>query len=220
MRNTAAAIAGIMALMATTGARAASDHGWSGFYVGAIGMITTGEADYSGIAVDLDEIDVDLTGAAFGFQAGYDMENVVPDLAPGMVAGVVADISRTDIDARVGRAFSSQATGGSDAEVDVTWLGTLTARAGVEVGSSLVYGLGGMAYGSLDRKGGPSPFDGFDLSKDRVGYVAGGGIEVPVANGLSVQTEYRYIDLGADKSGDAKEGFAFHSVKAGLNYRF
>jgi outer membrane immunogenic protein len=124
------------------------------------------------------------------------------------------------------------------------FLGTVRGRAGIAFDRFLIYGTGGVAFGTGPRIDnfnpfllGVSPFF-FNNNNNRdnwlVGYAAGAGIEYAFGNewaffrNLSIKVEYLYTDI---RRTDNNNNFFFnnnndlfrernHIVRAGLNYRF
>ena len=140
-----------------------------------------------------------------GGQLGYNLQ------MGGHVTGLEADISMNGLGKGVKR------TGGTSA--DMRYVSTLKARAGFAFDRFLVYGLGGVAYGSLKAS------DGLvSKEKSKVGYVVGAGAEYGITDNLSAKLEYNYVSLGKQNfqfaNGRARVGVNEHLVKAGLNYRF
>ncbi|MGX1786906.1 outer membrane protein [Bosea sp. NPDC055332] len=140
-----------------------------------------------------------------GGQMGYNLQ------LGGLVTGLEADISMN------GLGKGAKRTGGTSA--DMRYVSTLKARAGFAFDRFLVYGLGGVAYGSLKAS------DGLvSKEKSKVGYVVGAGAEYGITDNLSAKLEYNYVSLGKQNfqftTGRARVGVNEHLVKAGLNYRF
>lgn len=140
-----------------------------------------------------------------GGQLGYNLQ------MGGFVTGLEADISMN------GLGKGAKRTGAASA--DMRYVSTLKARAGFAFDRVLVYGLGGVAYGSLKAS------DGLvSKEKSKVGYVAGAGVEYGITDNLSAKLEYNYVSLGKQNfqfaNGRTRVGVNEHLVKAGLNYRF
>lgn len=117
------------------------------------------------------------------------------------------------------------------------FLGTVRGRAGIAFDRFLIYGTGGVAFGTGPRIDnfnpilvGVSPFF-FNNNNNRdnwlVGYAVGAGIEYAFFNNWSIKAEYLYTDI---RRTDDNNNFFFHNndlfrernhiVRAGLNYRF
>jgi outer membrane immunogenic protein len=112
---------------------------------------------------------------------------------------------------------------------------TLRARAGIAFDSVLVYGTAGGAWTSANANvnanvsGGSA---GLNLSASKVGWTAGGGIEVAVLNNWTAKLEYLFIDTGSISGtatipatlggGTITESAAIRDsiIRIGFNYRF
>jgi outer membrane immunogenic protein len=114
---------------------------------------------------------------------------------------------------------------------NVRFLGTVRGRGGIAFDRFLVYGTGGVAFGT-----GPNnlnnPFllgpivANNNTNNWRVGYAVGGGVEYAFLNNWSIKVEYLFTDLGRTTNNNlffgANNNFRErnHIVRAGLNYRF
>jgi outer membrane immunogenic protein len=121
---------------------------------------------------------------------------------------------------------------------NVGFLGTVRGRAGIALDRFLVYGTGGVAFGSnswpntiLGTVGGvPTFFTANNRNNLRVGYAAGAGVEYAFTPNWSVKVEYLFTDLGRNNrtflAPGGVAGLTFnnreqnHIVRAGVNYRF
>lgn len=108
-------------------------------------------------------------------------------------------------------------------------------RGGIAFDRFLVYGTGGVAFGTGPTINTFNPFligagpffnNLNNNSNWRVGYAVGGGVEYAFLNNWSVKLEYLFTDLGRTNNNN---GFFFnnnnfrernHIVRAGLNYKF
>jgi len=115
------------------------------------------------------------------------------------------------------------------------FLGTVRGRGGIAFDRFLVYGTGGVAFGTGPTINTFNPFligagpffnNLNNNSNWRVGYAVGGGVEYAFLNNWSVKLEYLFTDLGRTNNNN---GFFFnnnnfrernHIVRAGLNYKF
>lgn len=86
-----------------------------------------------------------------------------------------------------------------------TWFGTLRGRLGfLATTSILLYGTGGLAYGSIKEIANINFIPGgygdeqypYSTSSTRTGWTAGGGVEWAPTQKWSVKLEYLYFDLG------------------------
>ena len=88
------------------------------------------------------------------------------------------------------------------------FLGTVRGRAGIAIDRFLVYGAGGVAFGShsnawpntiLGTIGGvPTCFTANNANNTRFGYAAGAGVEYAFTPNWSVKVEYLFTDPGRD----------------------
>lgn len=109
----------------------------------------------------------------------------------------------------------------------ISWYGTATARGGVAWDNVLLYAKAGAAgmnarYTSDIQENGVNKRQG--VSDRRLGWTAGGGIEVGFYGGWSGKVEYAYLDFGTSQywlAFPAADPWRHvHMVKAGINKRF
>ncbi|MDB5911252.1 MAG: porin family protein [Massilia sp.] len=195
---------------------------WTGFYAGIFGGLAASQHTLTAIPVGggpaVTDIGFTGNGALGGLQVGYDY-----DLGQFVVGGYT-DIAASNVRAEIsGTGFGGAATA---FKMQLNYLGTVQARAGVKLDSLLGYVHGGLAYGSTDQDlsalGVPAGIAG---TQTRTGYVLGAGVEYAVTDNLSLQTEYSFVNLGdaliaSGVAGSYHGALSFHMVKAGLNYRF
>jgi outer membrane immunogenic protein len=187
---------------------AASSVDWSGFYVGAhVGYgAGTMHLESPGL-IDPDDENQSVDGFLGGVQLGYNIQ------ADTIVFGVQTELGLSGI-------ASDEDGGGADDTVD--WLGSTTARIGLALDGVLPYVKAGVAYG-----GGTGDAAGVQVSNTHIGWTAGAGVEIAVADSISVFGEYAYTDLGTETysfgapvNADVDVSMQFHTVKAGLNFGF
>jgi len=154
-----------------------------------------------------------MTGSGFvgGAQAGYNWQ------AGSFVYGIETDIQLSGVEA-----VHSYYDGWEEYEAGsrIKWFGTTRARLGfLPTDRLLAYATAGGAYGSLEL----DP-EGDRISKTRTGWTVGAGFEFALDEHWSLKSEYLYTDLGKIKlqSGPNtyESDFNFHTVRAGVNYRF
>jgi len=186
-----------------------------------------------------------LTSSGFfgGGQVGYNYQ-----YANNVVLGLEADFQWSGIKGRfegnqtlnVNGATASTAFGTGS---DLVWFGTVRGRLGYAWDRLLVYATGGAAYGKVDTNGnfafnGPNgevQAASVTSGGTQWGWTAGAGVEYAFAPQWSFKTEYLYVDLGSRNLfstaiNDIPNGFTanatmdvdtkFHTMKAGVNYRF
>jgi outer membrane immunogenic protein len=134
------------------------------------------------------------------------------------------------------------ATGTSLAlEEKLEWFGTVRGRAGVLVTPRvLLYGTGGLAYGSIKTSGTLSGFNpgggvlafAGSNSETRVGWTVGAGIEGMITQNWTAKLEYLYMDLGRFNNStftlapgsligvNVSSKFTDNILRAGINYKF
>jgi outer membrane immunogenic protein len=197
---------------------------WDGFYLGAFVGGEWGVVDHTGVLPGLfDEpgADLDVSGWLVGLRAGADFT-----VGSSIVLGVVGDIAWSDVSGE-GR-FDDLNFGWDYADItyELDWQGSIRARVGVDAGTFLPYLTAGVAFGHLNHTISleDGPVDEGDASF--VGWTAGAGVEVAVADNVSLNLEYRYTDLGEETVDmgldDLNPSFAVtsHQVTAGVNFRF
>lgn len=181
---------------------------WSGFYFGGVTGFTWADG-----AQDLIENDYDggfkFNGWSGGVRAGADLQ------MGSFVYGVVADFSVSDLDDS-GRALDERL----DLErVGIDYLGTIRARAGATLGSTLLYATGGVAYAGLELYD-----DGYSETKPMWGWTVGGGVEAFISEHQTLSLEYLYADFGETTflvdSGHRKADLTSNIIRAGVSHRF
>jgi outer membrane immunogenic protein len=241
---------------------AAAPFTWTGYYIGGnVGYgwgndptSTTGRyLGFGGGALSSGGATQHLDGAFTGLQSGYNWQ-----FAPTWVAGIESDFQYGKIKGTIsclltcGGALPPVGTGYTQFTVTdaLDSFGTVRARLGYAMGSTLFYGTGGFAYGDIERTGlitgrGPSgngaPFGplagNYDDSTTKGGWTVGGGVETKLPgmwSAWSAKAEYLHIDLG-HVSDILNENYfsgapgAFRNittsvreniVRVGLNYQF
>lgn len=214
---------------------------WTGGYVGAFAGYGFGGEDRLGIRRDTPAPasltnfgDLDSDGFFGGVRAGYNYQ------IGQFVVGAEADIALSDIGDRAGSTqlipgFGTTALVGRS---DVTFFGTIRARAGFAFDRALVYATGGLAYAGTEyRIAGVGPLGttaGFKKDETQIGFAVGGGVEYAFTNNLTANLEYQFIGLDKQRygfnylnaagavigTGSTVATQSFHTVRAGVNYKF
>lgn len=158
---------------------------WTGPYVGVQAGLGNAElrfsADFTG----------DLSGPIYGVHAGYNF-----DLG-SIVLSAEVDYNLADI------------TGDFDGEAAITSVAHLKARVGYDLGSVMVYGVGGLAYIELD-----SPVGG---ERDS-GAFYGAGAEYMFSSNWSAGVEYLYHQI--DEFDNTPINLELQTVQARVSYHF
>ncbi len=178
-----------------------------------------------------------IGGAQVGYNQQFDM----------FVVGVEADINflgngRSTVSAlgpsvAVGNIAPNTMTINGSSRTE--WLGTARLRAGAAIDRLLVYGTGGLAFGSPNHtlsvvQGGVVTHTGSDDDM-QAGWTLGGGGEYAFTDNLTMKAEYLYYDLGRTSvtaryvGADARLTNTTlrgrfdnrgHIARVGLNYKF
>lgn len=219
---------GVIAQTAPMAYAAPSD--WTGFYAGVFGGVGGGD---NTLTIDggpgaTAGFEGNSFGGLLGAQVGYDFQ------FDQFVIGAVADIAITNIESDSSVIGFGGPGGTLTYGSTLDYLGTVRARVGfAAIDQMLVYAHGGLAYGRTSPGFGVGGVPGGtpDLEDvNRWGYTVGAGVEYAFTDNLSLQTEYAYTDLGNRDVGvsgvalppgtSISEEAQFHTVKAGLNFRF
>jgi outer membrane immunogenic protein len=232
-------------------------YSWTGFYIGgnagAVASVPSGTSDFRDTA-DVPPFDTNpeqFSSANWsflgGFQAGYNWQ-----INPYWVVGVEADWDW----ARTRYSFCRQTDISSSACIDsgdgfesiasrTDWIGTARARVGVTEAGILLYGTGGAAWGRVvttlsqsclvNGCGANSTLAlaaSSTTTTDKVGWVAGVGVEYALSANWSAKAEWLYIDLGKINSSLTTAGTPglqttswsrnerYDELRVGLNYKF
>ncbi len=104
--------------------------------------------------------------------------------------------------------------------------GSIRGRLGIAVDRALFYATGGAAFAEF-RTNYATTLGSDSLSRSRVGYTVGGGVEYAITNNFSLRGEYRYSDFGTFTDFAPVSGFGAVSrreseqrAQAGFSYKF
>lgn len=194
--------------------------GWTGFYVGAnVGFVNahqSGTSDFlDPFALPGDSVanpqhnSFSQTSAIGGFQAGYDLQ-----VDPRYVVGIEGDFSFLHPSyslCRQTNTNSAPCTNTGDGFETIGgsthWLSTVRGRFGVTVQNFLLYGTGGVAFGSVETNlaqicptGCGSSSAAINVSSSttttRAGWAAGLGGEMRIWRNWDARVEWLHVDLG------------------------
>jgi outer membrane immunogenic protein len=229
------------------------DYTWTGFYLGVNVGYGWGNADtrfdplpdpVSFNALQPTTLgDLDPDGVIGGGQVGFNWQ-----WNNWIVLGAEADFQGSDMRDSETRSPIIELNGapaGPDSFLftreRTDWFGTVRGRIGFTPWCRLlIYGTGGVAYGNVHYSANTVYFGGgqqfpASLSRTKVGWTAGGGIEYALSHHWSVKMEYLYYDLGDQGDtgafndfGVLNPSFAVHYkwetqaniVRGGLNFKF
>lgn len=174
---------------------------WTGFYAGGhLGIATADDK-----ITDLDKLNGGATytlhgnGFTGGGQLGYNWQGAF-GYSP-LVLGVEADIGGINLK---GQRFDPNFFGGTFNGLEGGLYGDVTARAGVTVGGSLLYGKAGFAFfdgdafvdNHLGGFGGGRAF----TSDTFTGWTVGAGLEYMICPAWSVKGELLHFDFGSQNA--------------------
>ena len=214
----------------------AAAYNWSGFYAGVHMGVAWGSSNWTeqpdGLAGSLNLFQNPDAFSEFGswfggVQAGYDY--MLPNR---LVVGVAADVSAPSFQNLNGLSIGGTSTfvaptlGQESLSETVLDMGTVRGRIGYAPGDWLLYATGGFAwtYDQLTVTQANGTTDTPFLW--RFGWVAGAGVELPLARTWTAGLEYLYTHYGNSTVGFANAGQTFQSdlsvqeLRVTLNYRF
>ena len=214
----------------------AAAYNWNGFYAGVHIGVAWGGSNWTeqpeGLAGSLNLIQTPDAFSEFGswfggVQAGYDYM-----LSNRLVVGVAADVSAPSFQNLNGLSiggtstFVSPTLGQESLSETVLDMGTVRGRIGYAPGDRLLYATGGFAW-TYDQLRLTQANGATDMPfLWRFGWVAGAGVELPLARNWTAGLEYLYTHYGNSTVGFAKAGQIFQSdlsvqeLRVTLNYRF
>jgi outer membrane immunogenic protein len=116
-------------------------------------------------------------------------------------------------------------------EVRYRYYGALTGRLGLVSNNVLFYGKGGLAYARIRNTASDldgtafDPSDRVSVSKTRIGWAAGGGIEYGMSPQWSIKAEYLHMNFRSHNATNLDgDVFTFrnsaHTATVGINYRW
>ncbi len=212
---------------------------WTGFHIGVHGGLAAGDFNYPFHAsyydyLNLDgEAEITASGGFAGVSVGGDYQ------WDNFVLGVVGDAQWSGYEGELSIEGSIEDLGSAEIEAgsSLEWFATVRGRVGFVWDRALIYGTGGVAFGEIESGYSASISDDEGNSEslsdsvktDHVGWTVGAGIEYMLTNNVSFKTEYLYIDFGDEEIiGFSDEGISagldvetqFHTIKAGVSYRF
>lgn len=164
-------------------------------------------------------------GPYLGGTLGYEWGNVSSTGAKpsGIAGGVTGGYNWQSGNVVFGLEGDLQATGADDKfasyKFSNPWFGTVRGRIGYAFNNVLIYGTGGLAFGSLQ---GESLINGLQQSKTSAGYAVGVGAEVGIYQNWTAKIEYLYVNLSSNDYTltNASNGLDFGTVRLGVNYHF
>jgi outer membrane immunogenic protein len=232
---------------------------WTGFYVGVNGGYGFGSWDGSmafaqgaccglggalgPVGLDTSSHPINSNGGLAGGQIGYNWQ------FGHVVTGVEGDVDWSDIRGNSGLLIPFPAGFPANGEPFWTfgirndWLATVRGRLGYDVGGTLIYGTGGVAFGGFHETHDvvntafaacTPPCATATLNETKVGWTAGAGVERALNNNWSIKAEYLYVSFANvggimpwddfARFGTGTDGFKgdfdVHTFRGGINYKF
>jgi len=185
---------------------------WSGFYAGLVGGYAYSDSTSTNANTGRTTV-TPIHGALLGLALGANYQ------IDSFVLGTEGEVMWTSI------------SGSNTCDVNTTcngsiqWLSSVRARAGVAVDSWLLFGTLGVAAAGINASY-ANPATG-SFSGTAFGWTAGAGVEVALADNVSVKGEYAYYAVGAQAPvgtigtvSPYNLGANIHTVKVGVNFAF
>jgi len=181
----------------------AASGNWDGAYIGVFGGYGWGTLTDEEGYWDLVDEEYDTTGWLVGLTAGADFT-----VSEAIVAGIAADIAWADISGSDG-----------DFSYNTDWVGSVRGRLGFDGGAFMPYVTAGLAFANNTL----NDDDTFEDTQTHIGWTAGAGVAIAVADNVSLDLQYRYSDFGSKTyalDGDSDFSLSSHAVTAGINFKF
>jgi outer membrane immunogenic protein len=181
---------------------------WAGLHVGLQGGYAWGSAPDGSVFHN----NTSPAGIFGGANIGYDF-----DLTNNWIFGVEADANIGDIKDSMVPIF-----GPSSIEQKLDYFGTVRGRLGYAMGSNLLYGTAGWAWGHSVRSGVGLPLasDSNSLS----GWTVGAGVEHAFTPNVIGRLQYLYTDYGTANYnlglGNFPVGLTTSTLSLGVNFKF
>jgi high affinity Mn2+ porin len=189
---------------------------WTGPYFGAHAGFSRGHSDATLTDPSAATTSNFFGGPIGGLQAGYNVQ-----LPSRIVLGLEADVSFTNyIDGN--SVISTLATAKSYVIEQMDFVGTARGRLGYAAGPWLFYATGGLAFTGERFLNTPAVGSDEKILRMRLGWAAGGGVEVAFAPHWSLRLEYLYSEFqhaGVQFASGAATASTlnFQSLRVGLN---
>jgi len=177
---------------------------WAGFYIGLNAGGISSDATWKNLdGIELWFPGASVTNAGTGFigggQVGYNWQS------GHAVFGLEADMQYTSVNQTTTIVPAIAGLGGPSPVLNdqIKWLATLRGRSGLAVDNVLIYLTGGLAAAQTTHNLSipvNDPDDTFSLSKTKVGWTVGVGLEYMLWSNWTVKTEVLYADLGTSST--------------------
>jgi len=193
---------------------------WTGFYAGAHFGYGWGKSDWNFVQAGT-FVSPSTNGVFGGLQLGYNYQ------INNIVLGIEGDASAADLSG-----WRSCPNPAFTCHSRANFLGSIRGRIGYAWDRTLIYGTGGVAFGTFRHRtfDAPTVTQIGAFSSSRVGYALGAGLEYAWTPNVTTKLEYMYYDFGSstqlagagalDPASDTRIRNSVHTVKIGLNYLF
>ena len=159
-------------------------------------------------------------GGNFGYQWGSTSNN--PTRPSGIAGGIQGGYNWQSGQFVFGGEADIQLSAANDTfapwKFSNPWFGTVRGRAGYAMGSVLLYGTAGLAFGELSGE----TFGLVSENHTNLGWTAGVGAEAAIYGRWSAKVEYLFVDLASSTFTitGASNGLSANIFRAGVNYHF
>lgn len=189
---------------------------WDGAYVGVFGGYGWGTADHTNAVAPspcepFEGCDVDMGGWLLGVTAGANFT-----VSSGFILGIAGDIAWSNVSGTEDYPVVDEVSNGVD------WEGSLRGVAGFDGGSFMPYLTAGFAVAHAWHES-----DIGEASATHLGWTAGFGVAVAVADNVTLDLQYRHswydeqeYDMDAAPIPNPVFGLSTDRVTAGLNFNF
>ncbi len=197
---------------------------WDSFYIGVFGGFGAGVVEDvdQGFGLGQSPPPTENSFGIDGFLAGVKV-GADTHITDNVVVGVVGDLAWANL------AGGDYGVSFYRVDYDVNWVASLRGRVGYEVNGILPYLTAGLAVmngtGYSDNR--TISLGIADPTKTHIGWTAGAGVAVPLADTMTLEFEYRYSDYGEATYEDFRNGaidtplaLTSHQFTVGLNWSF
>lgn len=169
---------------------------WRGPYVGVLGGASWGASRHTYENSPFDSGSFNVSGGLVGVSVGDDWQQ------GSWVFGLTGDIAISGVGGTTPGTISACTT---PCLTNLKWLGTARVRAGYDFRTFAPYLTGGLAISGVESGDTGAPFIQTDT---RTGWALGGGIDVPLRQGWSIDADVLYVDFGS------ANGYTYTSASA------
>lgn len=202
---------------------------WGGAYIGGQVGYDWAKTSLSSNSPFFPDLSQKANGFVGGLYAGYNWE-----FSNAYVFGLEGDINYADLSQNTnGSAGINNLVVNASWNTRVQWEGAVRARFGINYDRWLPYIAGGVAFAGvkdnistvLTSPGTVPRTDNEDISKTRIGFTIGAGVDYALTNNLLLRAEYRYSDYGkkdilSNNTASIESKLSTNNVRLGIAYKF